>query len=383
MNESVSAERGALVELAARFAKHSIEPHAARWDRESEFPLTALREAAAAGFAAIQVGEDVGGCGLGHVETTLALECLSAACASFAGYLSVHNTASTIIDKHGSPQQRRAWLPGLASMQKLISFCLSEPGAGSDATAVRTEAVRQGDHYVLNGRKHFITGAGSSDYYLVVASTGGPGSGQLSCLLVERGTPGLSFGRVERKLGWRSQRTGEVVLDQCRVPADCLIGPEHDFLRICARVLSGGRLNIAACSLGPAKSALQLAVKHSNHRIQFGRSLASMPVVQTKMARMFVSVENSRNAIARASQAMDSDAPDAMLLCAMAKRLATCEAFEVINESLQIHGAMGLTEDLPIERWLRDVRGHQIVEGTNEIMDMIIFREMGRASWLV
>ncbi|CAL8981395.1 Acryloyl-CoA reductase (NADH) [Rhodoplanes serenus] len=378
MNFEPTEDQRAFQEAARSFATEMMLPHGARWDEDSIFPVDTLREAAALGFAAIYVREDVGGSGLGRLDAALIFEELAAACPSTAAYLSIHNMVTWMIDRFGSDEQRRTWIPRLVSMDWLASYCLTEPNAGSDAAGLATRAVRDGDHYVLDGAKAFISGGGVSDFYLVMARTGGPGPKGISCIAVEKGTPGLSFGANERKLGWKSQPTAAVLFDGCRVPVKNRIGREGDGFAIAMMGLDGGRLNIGACSLGGARACLDLATAYSRERRQFGQALADFQSVQFKLADMATALESARLLLHRAAVALDRQAPNATMQCAMAKRLATDNGFRIVNEALQLHGGYGYLRDFPIERYLRDLRVHQILEGTNEIMRVIVSRALLR-----
>ena len=376
MDFALSDEQRAIQEAARAFSDAELAPHAARWDEEKHFPVDVLRQAAALGLAAIYVSEDVGGSGLGRVEAALVFEALARGCVSTAAFLSIHNMCGWMLDSYGSEALRRAWLPQLASMQTIASYCLTEPGSGSDAASLRTTARRDGGDYVLNGAKAFISGGGVSDVYLVMCRTGADGPKGISTVLVEKGTPGLSFGAQERKLGWNSQPTAMVQFDDCRVPAANLIGDEGQGFRIAMSALDGGRVNIGACSLGGAGFALETALAYVQTRQQFGRPLADFQALQFKLADMATSLEASRLMVLRAAAAIDADDPDKTRLCAMAKRFATDAGFAIADEALQLHGGYGYLKDYPLERILRDLRVHRILEGTNEIMRVIIAREM-------
>ena len=376
MDFALSDEQRAIQEAARAFSDAELAPHAARWDEEKHFPVDVLRQAAALGLAAIYVSEDVGGSGLGRVEAALVFEALARGCVSTAAFLSIHNMCGWMLDSYGSEALRRAWLPQLASMQTIASYCLTEPGSGSDAASLRTTARRDGGDYVLNGAKAFISGGGVSDVYLVMCRTGADGPKGISTVLVEKGTPGLSFGAQERKLGWNSQPTAMVQFDDCRVPAANLIGDEGQGFRIAMSALDGGRVNIGACSLGGAGFALETAMAYVQTRQQFGRPLADFQALQFKLADMATSLEASRLMVLRAAAAIDADDPDKTRLCAMAKRFATDAGFAIADEALQLHGGYGYLKDYPLERILRDLRVHRILEGTNEIMRVIIAREM-------
>ena len=376
MDFALSDEQRAIQEAARAFSDAELAPHAARWDDEKHFPVDALSQAAALGLAAIYVREDVGGSGLGRVEAALVFEALARGCVSTAAFLSIHNMCGWMLDRYGSDGLRRAWLPRLASMEAIASYCLTEPGSGSDAASLRTTARRDGEHYVLNGSKAFISGGGVSDVYLVMCRTGAEGPKGISTILVEKGAAGLSFGAQEKKLGWNSQPTAMVQFDDCRVPALNLIGEEGEGFRIAMSALDGGRVNIAACSLGGAGFALETALAYVQTRQQFGRPLADFQALQFKLADMATDLEAARLMVLRAAAAIDAGDPDKTRLCAMAKRFATDACFAIADEALQLHGGYGYLKDYPLERILRDLRVHRILEGTNEIMRLIIAREM-------
>jgi alkylation response protein AidB-like acyl-CoA dehydrogenase len=378
MNFLLSDDQRAIEDAARNFAAAELAPHSAHWDEAEVFPVDVMRKAAALGFAAITIDPAFGGTGLRRLDATIIFEALAHGDVSTAAYLSIHNMASWMIDRFGSEALRRRYLPGLATMELIASYCLTEPGAGSDAAALRTTARREGDHYVLDGSKAFISGAGVSDVYVVMVRTGEAGPRGVSAMVVEMGTPGLSFGAKERKMGWRSQPTAMVHFDQVRVPVANRIGDEGDGFRFAMAGLDGGRLNIAACALGGANLALQTAKSHLETRHQFGRPLAALQALQFRLADMATELEAARLMVRRAAAALDAEASDATKLCAMAKRFATDAAFEVANQALQLHGGYGYLKDHPLERIVRDLRVHQILEGTNEIMRVIIAREMFR-----
>ena len=376
MNFDLDEEQRAIQELARDFAAREMAPFAAEWDEDCIFPVETLRKAAGLGFAAIFVSDDVGGTGLGRVEGALIFEALAGACASTAAFLSIHNMAALMIDMYGDEAQRKSWLPAMASMDKIASYCLTEPGAGSDAAALATRARRDGDDYLLNGTKAFISGASRSDVYVCMVRTGEDGAGGISCLLVEDGTPGLSFGAQEKKLGWHSQPTAMVHFDDCRVPVANRIGAEGQGFEIAMRALDGGRINIGACSLGGARACFDLARDHLLTRRQFGKPLAEFQALQFRLADMATELEAARLMIFNAAAKLDAGAADATLHSAMAKRYATDVCFNICNEALQLHGGYGYLRDVPVERFLRDLRVHQILEGTSEIMRVIIARRL-------
>ena len=378
MDFTLSDDQRAIKEMARAFASAELAPHSARWDEERFFPVEVMRQAAGLGLAGIYVREDVGGSGLSRLDAALIFEELSRGDVSVAAFISIHNMASWMIDRFGSDALRRRFLPRLTSMELIASYCLTEPGSGSDAAALKTSAVRDGDHYVLNGTKAFISGAGVSDVYVVMCRTGADGPKGISTLVVEKGTPGLSFGANERKMGWNAQPIATVNFDDCRVPAENRVGQEGEGFRFAMMGLDGGRLNIAACSLGGAGLALDTALDYARSRRQFGKTLSEFQALQFKLADMATELEAARLMVRNAADALDKRQPDTTKLCAMAKRFATDVGFEVANQALQLHGGYGYLRDFPLERIVRDVRVHQILEGTNEVMRVIAAREMLR-----
>jgi alkylation response protein AidB-like acyl-CoA dehydrogenase len=378
MDFDLSEDQRAFQETARSFARDEWLPHASGWDAREEFPVAALRAAAALGFAGIYVGEEFGGSALTRLDATLIFEELATACASTAAYLSIHNMASWMIDRFGTKEQRARFLPKLMSMEHFASYCLTEPGSGSDAAALQTSARRDGGDYVLNGSKAFISGGGSSDIYVAMVRTGESGPKGISCLVIEKDTKGLSFGKKEEKLGWHSQPTRAVIFDDCRVPVANRLGKEGEGFSIAMMGLDGGRLNIGACSLGGARAAFEAARGYMLERRQFGQRLADFQALQFKLADMASELDAARLLLWRAATSLDRKDPQATLHCAMAKRIATDAGFHVTNEALQLHGGYGYLKDFPIERHLRDLRVHQILEGTNEIMRVIIARHLLR-----
>jgi alkylation response protein AidB-like acyl-CoA dehydrogenase len=376
MRFTLTEDQQAIQDMARAFAAAEMAPHSARWDEEKHFPVDVLRAAAGLGLAGIYVKEDVGGSALGRLDATLVFEALSQGDVSTAAFLSIHNMASWMIDRFGADDLRRKYLPGLTTMELIASYCLTEPGAGSDAASLRTTARREGDTYVLNGAKAFISGAGVSDVYVVMARSGGEGPGGVSTFVAEKDMPGLSFGAQERKMGWASQPTAMVHFDNVVVPASNRVGDEGQGFRIAMMGLDGGRLNIAACSLGGAALALETAKAYVETRKQFGRALRDFQGLQFRLADMETDLEAARLMVRRAAAALDAGDPAATRLCAMAKRFATDAGFEIANQALQLHGGYGYLKDYPLERIVRDLRVHQILEGTNEIMRVIIAREM-------
>ena len=376
MDFTASEEQRAFQDTARDFARTVLLPQAPRWDAEQIFPVEALREAAALGFAGLYVGEDVGGSGLSRLDAALVFEELAAACPSTAAFLSIHNMVGWMIDSFGTEAQRQAFLPAMMRMDRIASYCLTEPGSGSDAASLTTRAVRDGADYVLNGAKAFISGGGASDLYACMVRTDGGGADGISCLLVEKGTSGLSFGRPERKLGWNSQPTAMVMFEDCRVPATNRLGSEGEGFKFAMRGLDGGRVNIAACSLGGARACLDAARDYMKGRRQFGQALAEFQALQFRLADMATELDAARLMVHRAATSLDRSSADATQHCAMAKRIATDAGFRICNEALQLHGGYGYLKDTGIERYLRDLRVHQILEGTNEIMRVIIARKL-------
>lgn len=377
---SLTEDQIAIRDMAQDFAAETLAPNAIRWDEEKHFPIEEMRAAAALGMGGIYIAEDVGGSGLTRLDAALIFEALSTGCPTVAAYISIHNMCAWMIDRYGSQEQREAFLPKLCTMEHLASYCLTEPGAGSDAAALKTKATLDGDHYVLDGQKQFISGAGVSDIYVVMVRTGEAGPSGISTLVVEKGTPGLSFGANEKKMGWNAQPTRAVIFENCRVPVANRLGPEGIGFKIAMAGLDGGRLNIGACSLGGAQSALDKSIAYAQERKAFGARIADFQALQFKLADMAIELEAARSLLWRAAAALDAKAPEATKLCAMAKRVATDTGFEVANDALQIHGGYGYLADYGIEKIVRDLRVHQILEGTNEVMRMIVARGLvGRA----
>jgi alkylation response protein AidB-like acyl-CoA dehydrogenase len=378
MDFSLNEDERAIEDAARRFSRERLAPFAAEWDEKAHFPVDRLREAAALGFAGIYVKSDVGGSEMSRLDAAIIMEELSAGCTSTAAFISIHNMASWMIDRYGSDAQRKKFLPKLTTMELIASYCLTEPGSGSDAAALKTRAVKDGDHYVLNGSKAFISGAGTSDIYVCMVRTGEDGPKGISCLVIEKGTPGLSFGKVEKKMGWNSQPTAQVIFEDCRVPVANRLGAEGEGFRIAMSGLDGGRINIGACSVGTARAALEEAKQYVTERKQFGRPIADFQVTQFKLADMATELEASRLMIRNAASALDKRDPRATMLCAMAKRFATDTGSKIANDALQLFGGYGYLKDFPAERHVRDLRVHQILEGTNEIMRVIVSREIFR-----
>jgi len=376
MDFTLSEEQAAIRDMALAFAAAELAPNALEWDHNRHFPVDTLRKAGGLGLGGIYVREDVGGSGLTRLDAALIFEALSTGCPTIAAYISIHNMCAWMIDRYGSEEQRRNWLPSLTGMEKLASYCLTEPGAGSDAAALRSRAIRDGDHYLLSGQKQFISGAGTSDIYIVMARTGEEGPRGISAFVIEKDTPGLSFGANERKMGWNAQPTRAVILDNARIPAANLLGAEGKGFSIAMAGLDGGRLNISACSLGGAQSALDRALSYMAERKAFGQALSDFQALQFRLADMATELEVARTFLWRAATALDHKTPDATRLCAMAKRFVTDIGFEVANQALQLHGGYGYLAEYGIEKIVRDLRVHQILEGTNEIMRMIVSRTL-------
>jgi alkylation response protein AidB-like acyl-CoA dehydrogenase len=376
MDFDLTEEQRAIQDLARQFATAELAPNAGRWDEEEIFPVETLRKAAELGFAAIYTRAEQGGSGLGRLEAALIFEELAAGCVSTAAFLSIHNMVTWVVDRFGNDAQRRRYLPKLVRMEWLASYCLTEPGSGSDAAALKTRAERSGGGYRLSGTKAFISGAGVSDLYLVMARTGEEGPRGISALLVEKGQPGLSFGKPERKLGWRSQPTAMVQFDGVEVPQEARLGIEGDGFPIAMQGLDGGRINIGACSLGGARTCLEAARTYMLQRKAFGQPIAEFQALQFRYADMATELEAARLMVHRAAVALERGTSQATLLAAMAKRFATDVGFQVVDDALQLHGGYGYLRDFAIERFLRDLRVHQILEGTNEIMRLIIARRL-------
>ena len=374
MRFGLTEDQAAIVAMASGFAAQNLAPHALEWDEKKTFPVDTLRAAARLGMAGICIREDVGGSGLSRVDAALIFEALAQGCPTIAAFLSIHNLCGNIIDAFGSEEQRRRWLPALTAMESIASYCLTEPGSGSDAGALRTRAVREGDHYVLDGEKQFISGAGASDLYLCMVRTGGEGPHGVSALIVDKDTPGLSFGANERKMGWNAQPTRAVRFDGARVPVANRLGGEGEGFTFAMAGLDGGRLNIAACSLGGAQGALERTLAYMADRRAFGRTLTEFQALQFRLADMATDLEVARAFLRHAASALDAKAPEAVTLCAMAKRHVTDAAFRVANDALQLHGGYGYLTEYGIEKIVRDLRVHQILEGSNEIMRVIIAR---------
>jgi alkylation response protein AidB-like acyl-CoA dehydrogenase len=375
---ALTPEQNLIRQTAADFAAEKLRPYAAEWDETKHFPVDVIREAAGLGFAGLYVNEDVGGSALSRFDAVLVFEQLSQGCISTAAYISIHNMCSWMIDRFASEEMRKEWLPQLTTMELLSSYCLTEPGAGSDAAGLKTRAVKDGGDYVLNGSKQFISGAGVSDVYIVMARTGQDGPKGISTFIVRKDDKGVSFGANEKKMGWNSQPTRQVIFEDVRIPASRRVGAEGDGFRFAMAGLDGGRLNIAACSLGGMQDALNRALTYTKERKQFGQAIAEFQATQFKLADMETETQAARVMLYNAAQELDEKTPQATRWCAMAKRFVTDMGFKVANDALQLHGGYGYLSDYGVERIVRDLRVHQILEGTNEVMRVIISRDMLR-----
>ncbi|MDP9086807.1 MAG: acyl-CoA dehydrogenase family protein [Pseudomonadota bacterium] len=380
MQFDLTDDQREIQEVAQRFTASDITPNAAHWDEHHVFPLDTIRSAAALGFGAIYVSEANGGIGLGRIEAALIMEAMAYGCPSTSAFISIHNMASWMIDAFGSPELQARYLPALVPMNKIASYCLTEPGSGSDAAALRTRAVRDGEYYIVSGSKAFISGGGANDVYVTMVRTGEDGPKGISCLVIDHDMPGVSFGAPERKLGWHSQPTSQVNFDEVRVPVANRVGAEGQGFAIAMAGLDGGRLNIGACSLGGAQRALDEAVAYTRGRTQFGKAVADFQATQFKLADMETELSAARVLLYQAAGKVNAGAPDKTRFAAMAKRLATDTGSAVVDRALQLHGGYGYLMDYPVERLWRDLRVHQILEGTNEIMRVIIAREMLRTA---
>jgi len=379
MDFRLSEEQEAIRTMALDFARDELAPHAIDWDQQKHFPVETLRAAAALGMAGIYVRDDVGGTGLTRLDAAMIIEALATGCPAIASFVSIHNMCAGMIDRYGTEEQRQRLLPSLLTMEILASYCLTEPGSGSDAAALKTKAVRDGDAYLLTGQKQFISGAGESGLYIVMARTGEEGPKGISAFVVDKDAPGLTFGANEKKMGWHAQPTRAVMLDNVRVPAANRLGAEGEGFRIAMAGLDGGRLNIAAASLGGAQAAFDKALAYVAERRAFGKAIGEFQALQFRLADMATDLEIARTFLWRAASALDASDPDATKLCAMAKRFVTDRCFAVANDALQLHGGYGYLADYGVEKIVRDLRVHQILEGTNEIMRLIVSRAvMGR-----
>jgi alkylation response protein AidB-like acyl-CoA dehydrogenase len=365
-------------ELARRFTADAITPHAAEWDEKHIFPRDTIRAAAELGFGGIYVSEAAGGIGLGRLEAALIMEAMAYGCPSTSAFISIHNMSAWMIDRFGNQALKDAYLPDMVPMARMGSYCLTEAGAGSDAASLKTKAVRDGDDYVITGSKQFISGGGENEVYVVMCRTGEDGPKGISCFVIDKDMPGVSFGAQERKLGWHSQPTAQVNFDGVRVPAGNMVGGEGEGFRIAMMGLDGGRLNIGACSLGGAQRCLDEAVQYTRDRKQFGQSIADFQATQFTLADMETELQGARTLLYAAAVKVTENAPDKTRFAAMAKRLATDTGSSVVDRALQLHGGYGYLQDYPIERFWRDLRVHSILEGTNQVMRMIIARDMLR-----
>ncbi|MDY6921102.1 MAG: acyl-CoA dehydrogenase family protein [Pseudomonadota bacterium] len=374
MNFDLNEDQLAFQQAAQQFAASELAPNAAQWDAEATFPVDVIRAAGEMGFCGVYAPEAAGGMGLSRLDAHLIFEQLAWGCTSTAAYITIHNMATWMVTQFGSAELVQRWGQDLCSGAKLASYCLTEPGAGSDAASLKTRAERQGDHYLLNGSKCFISGAGSTDVLVLMARTGDAGAGGISCFLVEANLDGIEYGRKEEKMGWNSQPTRTITFDNVKVPAECLVGNEGDGFKFAMKGLDGGRINIATCSLGTAQAALEAAQRYLQERQQFGRPIAQFQGLQFKLADMLTELVAARQMVRLAAVKLDQQHADATVYSAMAKRFATDVGFAVCNEALQIHGGYGYIREYPLERHVRDTRVHQILEGTNEIMRVIIAR---------
>ncbi len=371
-------DQRAIQEMARKFTADAITPHAAEWDEHHIFPRDTIRAAAELGFAAIYVSEDSGGIGLGRLEAALIMEAMAYGCPSTSAFISIHNMASWMIDRFGADAVKAKYLPSLVTMDRIASYCLTEPGSGSDAAALKTKAVKDGDDWLVTGTKQFISGAGENEVYVTMVRTGEDGPKGISCLVIDKDMPGVSFGANEKKLGWHSQPTRQVMFDNVRVPGENLVGGLGEGFRIAMMGLDGGRLNIGACSLGGAQRCLDEAITYTKDRKQFGTAIAEFQNTQFMLADMATELEAARALLYIAAAKVTANAPDKTRFAAMAKRLATDTGSSVVDRALQLHGGYGYLQDYPIERFWRDLRVHSILEGTNQVMRMIVGRELTR-----
>ena len=375
---SLTEDQLAIQEMAQRFTADNITPHAAEWDEKHIYPIDTIKQSAELGFGAIYVSEESGGIGLGRLEAALIMEAMAYGCPSTSAFISIHNMAAWMIDRFGSQTVKDKYLPQLVTMENIASYCLTEPSSGSDAAALKTTAKRDGDHYVLNGSKQFISGAGSNEIYVAMVRTGEDGPKGITCMVIEKDMPGVSFGANEKKLGWHSQPTAQLVLEDVRVPVENVVGGEGEGFRIAMQGLDGGRLNIGACSLGGAQRCLDEAIAYTKDRKQFGQPVAEFQNTQFTLADMATDLEAARALLYLAAAKVTENAPDKTRFSAMAKRLATDNGSSVVDRALQLHGGYGYLQDYPIERFWRDLRVHSILEGTNQIMRMVVGRDLLR-----
>ena len=379
MNQfDLTEDQRAIQDMARKFTADAITPHAAEWDEKHIFPRETIKAAAELGFASIYVSEESGGIGLGRLEAALIMEAMAYGCPATSAFISIHNMAAWMIDCFGSAEIKGRYLPLLNTMNKMAGYCLTEPGSGSDAAALKTTAKRDGDHYVVNGTKQFISGGGVSDVYVTMVRTGVDGAKGISCLVIEKDMEGVSFGAPERKLGWNASPTAQVIFDNVKVPLENRVGAEGDGFRFAMMGLDGGRLNIGACSLGGAQRCLDESIKYTKERQQFGQPIAEFQNTQFMLADMATDLEAARALLYVAAAKVNANAPDKSRFSAMAKRLATDNGSKIVNDALQLHGGYGYLKDYPIERFWRDLRVHSILEGTNQVMRMIVGRDLVR-----
>ncbi|MGX5713613.1 acyl-CoA dehydrogenase family protein [Sphingopyxis terrae subsp. ummariensis] len=371
-------DQRAIQDMARKFTADAITPFAAEWDEKAHFPRDVIKQAAELGFAAIYVSEESGGIGLGRLEAALIMEAMSYGCPATSAFISIHNMASWMIDSFGGGAVKAKFLPDLVTMDRMASYCLTEPGSGSDAAALKTTATLDGDHYIVNGTKQFISGAGVNDLYVTMVRTGEPGPKGISCLVIEKDMPGVSFGAKERKLGWNASPTAQVIFDNVKVPVENRVGAEGDGFRFAMAGLDGGRLNIGACSLGGAQRCLDEAIAYTKDRQQFGQPISDFQNTQFMLADMATDLEAARALLYMAAAKVTANAPDKSRFSAMAKRLATDNGSKIVNDALQLFGGYGYLKDYPIERFWRDLRVHSILEGTNQVMRMIVGRDLLR-----
>ncbi|MBX3562879.1 MAG: acyl-CoA dehydrogenase family protein [Sphingomonas sp.] len=371
-------EQRQIQEMARQFTTDAISPYAGEWDEKHIFPRDTIRSAAELGFGSIYVSEDSGGIGLGRLEAALIMEAMAYGCPSTSAFISIHNMASWMIDRFGAQAVKDKYLPSMVTMERIGSYCLTEPGSGSDAAALKTRAVKDGGDYVVTGTKQFISGGGENEIYVCMVRTGVDGPKGISCLVIEKDMPGVSFGAQEKKLGWHSQPTAQVNFDAVRVPAENLVGGEGEGFRIAMMGLDGGRLNIGACSLGGAQRCLDEAIAYTKDRKQFGQAIADFQNTQFMLADMETELQAARMLLYAAAVKVTENAPDKTKFAAMAKRLATDSGSSIVDRALQLHGGYGYLQDYPIERFWRDLRVHSILEGTNQVMRMIVGRELTR-----
>ena len=375
---SLTEDQLAIQDMARKFTADRITPFAAQWDEDHHYPVDVWKAAGELGFGSIYVSEESGGIGLGRLDAALIMEAMAYGCPATSSFISIHNMAAWMIDTFGSDDLKSRYLPNLVSMEKIASYCLTEPGSGSDAAALKTSARLDGDHYVLNGTKQFISGAGYNDIYVAMVRTSDDGAKGITCLVIEKDTPGLSFGAPEKKLGWNASPTAQVIFEDCRVPVANRVGAEGDGFRFAMAGLDGGRLNIGACSLGGAQRCLDEAIKYTKERQQFGQVVADFQNTQFTLADMATDLEAARALLYLAAAKVNANAPDKTRFSAMAKRLSTDSGSEIVNKALQLFGGYGYLKDYPIERFWRDLRVHSILEGTNQVMRMIIGRDLTR-----